>query len=747
MLRQVACLALILSWAVACATPAASAQDSDGRPPSLSDRLEQFRDDLLGQPSKPPSSPTKKTRKTTAPTSGPPLASTQPQSQGPNGPGVANGPASAPTQETQGPNDQVTQAADNGAPSPPPAAAPSKAAPAGGPSSRRTAQPNYKSFKAPPRTEVAAEPQSKFPTATPPDAAEAIEGVEDSGMPGKSISLPLPRIARAGTPGSASAASEPEVMSQPEATREPEVTSEPETTTQPEATTLPEKRSPSHHRAPRKASTPIAAPTKDVLLSGRTPALAIEAIGPRKVMIGREATFKVMLQNTGDVAANNVTVTLDIPPGAEVVDVQTTAGINQPIAAGDATKPLAWEISRLAGHGHETLTLKLIPRQNTPIDLAVHWACTPENGQMSLEVQEPKLAMSLSGPAEVLYGQSRSYKLIISNPGNGDAENVVVSLMPIGRAAEAAASHRLGTLTAGGSKSIEVELTARQAGELMIRAQALADSGLTAEVAEKVLVRRANLQLDVEGPKMKFAGTKGVYRIRLVNNGNAVAENVHVSAVLPPQATYQSSSAGGHVEAEKRKIVWTAGNLQPAEERLLEVQCVLQAPGENRLQVASSASQELTVSGGAITMVESLADLKLEVHDPQGPIATGEDAVYEVVIRNRGSKAAENVDLVLFFSSGLEATSVQGGPHEIGPGQVVLKSIPALPPGSEKTFKIHARADRAGNHVFRAEVVCAPLEIKLTSEQSTRFYGDDASESSTPLISRRPEKLEPVPVQ
>ena len=43
-------------------------------------------------------------------------------------------------------------------------------------------------------------------------------------------------------------------------------------------------------------------------------------------------------------------MTLDIPPGAEVVDVQTTAGTYQPIASGEGSKPLAWEISRLAGH-------------------------------------------------------------------------------------------------------------------------------------------------------------------------------------------------------------------------------------------------------------------------------------------------------------------------------------------------------------------------------------------------------------
>jgi uncharacterized repeat protein (TIGR01451 family) len=697
MLRHVACLVLIVSAVVAAATPAAWAQNSA---PSLSDRLGQFRDDLLGNPTQSNgNSPTKSN-------------------------GTAYGMPTASPQRAQSPVSLAAEPPASNVQAPAGAGKSSRAASTPGPSSRRTAQPTYKPARST-TDDDAPEPEPKnFPLPTaglkqPAAAGEDFGDVEEADKPAKSQSMPLPRVVRAAPRKAAT------------------VPAETATTTVPETT----------NRSAHKPPAPISAPGKDVLLSGRTPSLAIEATGPRKVMIGREAIFKITLQNVGDVVANNVKVSLDIPSGAEIVDVQTTAGTNQPIAAGEGATPLEWDLSRLAAHGHETLTLKLIPRQNSPIDLAVRWACTPETSQMSVEVQEPKLAMSLSGPTEVLYGQSRSFKLIISNPGNGDAENVMVSLMPIGRAAEAAASHRLGTLAAGGSKSIEVELTARQAGELMIRAQALADGGLTAEVAEQVLVRRANLQLDVEGPKVKFSGTKGIYRIHLTNTGNAAAESVHVSAMLPPQATYQSSSAGGRVEADKSKIVWGAVNLQPGEERLLEVQCLLQAPGENRLQVASTANQELTAAANTVTLVESLADLKLEVRDPQGPIATGDDAIYEVVVRNRGTKGAENVNLVLFFSAGLEATAVQGGPHEIGPGQVVLKTIPSLPAGSEKTFKVHARADRAGNHVFRAEVVCTPLDIKLTSEQSTRFYGDDASEASVPSIARRPAKLESEPVQ
>ena len=44
---------------------------------------------------------------------------------------------------------------------------------------------------------------------------------------------------------------------------------------------------------------------------------------------------------------------------------------------------------------------------------------------------------------------------------------------------------------------------------------------------------------------MKYSGTKGVYRIHVVNNGNAVAEAVRVAAALPSQAMFQSAGLPG----------------------------------------------------------------------------------------------------------------------------------------------------------------------------------------------------------
>ena len=211
--------------------------------------------------------------------------------------------------------------------------------------------------------------------------------------------------------------------------------------------------------------------------------------------------------------------------------------------------------------------------------------------------------------------------------------------------------------------------------------------------------------------------------------------------MLAPGAKYVASNAGGRLEAQQGKVNWSAGTMQPGTQRVFEMQCALSVPGENRMQFVAAADPDLNVAATFNTHVEAIADLKLEVRDPQGPIAVGDDALYEIQIRNRGTKAAENIDLAVFFSEGLEATSAEGGPHEIAAGQVLFKPIASIAAGETATLRVHTRGDRPGNHVFRAEVVCQSLHTKLAAEEATRFYGDEAA--SPPARTARHNERKP----
>ena len=161
------------------------------------------------------------------------------------------------------------------------------------------------------------------------------------------------------------------------------------------------------------------------------------------------------------------------------------------------------------------------------------------------------------------------------------------------------------------------------------------------------------------------------------------------------------------------------------------MQCDLTVGGQNQLVARIQGTDDQLASDSAVTTVEAIADLKLIVNDPKGPIPVGQDAIYEIEVVNRGSKAAQDVQLVAQFSDGIEPAAASGQRAEIVPGQVVFEPITNIPAGGKVAVRITARASVAGNLRFRAELNCGTPETKLVAEESTRFYGGAATNSSS----------------
>jgi hypothetical protein len=113
------------------------------------------------------------------------------------------------------------------------------------------------------------------------------------------------------------------------------------------------------------------------------------------------------------------------------------------------------------------------------------------------------------------------------------------------------------------------------------------------------------------------------------------------------------------------------------------------------------------------------------VSDPTGPVPVGDDAVYEIHVLNRGNCAAQDVNVVALFSDGLEPEAVDGSQYTVSDGRVSFRNIDKIPAGQNVTLRIHARAMKPGTHVFRAEVLCKDVDIKLAAEETTRFYQDE----------------------
>ncbi|HEY2827367.1 MAG TPA: hypothetical protein VGJ04_07175, partial [Pirellulales bacterium] len=240
--------------------------------------------------------------------------------------------------------------------------------------------------------------------------------------------------------------------------------------------------------------------SENVLFSHQSPILEVETSGPRSICVGKEANYTITISNAGELPAQNVEVSIKTPEASEVLRTKASNGE----VVGSSNKrgePLVWRMPRLESHAKEQLTVRLVPRESQSFDLAVQWSCAPAMSKAMVEVKEPKIALTLDGPSELLFGQTKVYRLTLSNPGNGDAENVVLLLAPVDGGAGAPTRHEIGLIRAGETKPVEVELSARQAGKLAIKAMAVADGNLKSEVAQDILVRRAGLKANVTGPE------------------------------------------------------------------------------------------------------------------------------------------------------------------------------------------------------------------------------------------------------
>lgn len=476
---------------------------------------------------------------------------------------------------------------------------------------------------------------------------------------------------------------------------------------------------------PGPAAAPASAPPQDNLIARRTsPSISVETVGPRKISIGKQATYKLVMKNSGEMPASDVVVAVVVPDWAEIVDAKATSGTTEPGQTAQSQNGLQWKLGTLASQGREELALEVVPHKSQPFDLGIRWTQAPLASQTTVEVQEPKLTLSLEGAHEVAFGERSIYKLVLTNPGNGDAENVTITLMPLNPGDGQPATHPLGTLRPSETKSVEIELVARQPGQVTIHAEATAAGDIKATLAEEVVVRRAALEVAVVGPKLQYATTPATYEIRVKNAGNAPARQLRVACRLPHEAEYVSSSSSGQHSTEANLIEWSLASLEAGAELTVSTKCLLRASGSNKLEVSCTADGDLQQAASALTQVEAVADLAMEVTDPSGPVPVGQEMNYEVKIRNRGTKSAEAIDVVCYFSTGIEPVGVDGGPHEIKTGMVILRTIPVLEMGREAVYKIKARAEVPGNHRFRAELICKPLDTKLTEEEATLFYAD-----------------------
>lgn len=477
-------------------------------------------------------------------------------------------------------------------------------------------------------------------------------------------------------------------------------------------------------QAPREPSPMVRKPEASgkQLAASELPGVRVVTEGPSEIMIRELTQYEVRVENRGSFDATGIVVHSSLPAWAEVQGHNASIGAIKTVDKSGQAQ-LQWTIDRLPAGVVERMFVRVKAIKAGTFDVATDWSLMPQKHVANITVREPKLAIVIDGPDEIVYGKSEKYRVRVMNPGDGDASNVVFTLSPQSKTPQ---SQKIGTIPAGKEAQFEIELTARELGELRIGSVAVADREVKVESDKAIRIAAANLVAELTGPPLRYQNSEAVYHLVVTNTGKAVCESLKAEVRLPMGVKYLSGVSEGTVEGDVLR--WNIDALQPGAVREYDLVCKMDRTGEMVLSFACTGTAAGRTNVSIETLVEAIADLVMTIGDPIAPAPINTDVTYEMTITNRGSKAAEDVRVVAQFGHGIEPVRVEGQTGELLPGQVLFNPIARIEPGDTLRLKVIAKADRAGDHRFRTEVRHG--ETSMMAEESTVYMNMPAERIS-----------------
>jgi uncharacterized repeat protein (TIGR01451 family) len=462
----------------------------------------------------------------------------------------------------------------------------------------------------------------------------------------------------------------------------------------------------------------IDAPGDRRLEGAQTPSIVIQKRAPSEVKVGQPATFVIHVQNVGAVEALDVMVHDKVPAGMRLIDASPT-----PVQQGNT---LMWQLGAMPAGDEQTVSMQLVPEQEGELGSVARVSFEAAASVRTIATR-PELKIVQNAPETVLIGQQLEIELEVSNPGTGEATNVVLQEdvppgleHPKGRQLDNA----MGNLAPGEIRRQLLRMKAVAPGIVQNTIRLTGDDGLTSEHTVTVQVVAPELQVALEGPSRRFLERQATYHVHLGNVGTADATNVEVAVQLDRGFTFVSTENQGTYDPSRHSVHWSLAQLPAGANGKVALTLLPVQEGEQAITLDARADLGVLAKNERRLSVEGFSELSFSIANPGGPIELGAETTYEIKVANRGSKADSNIQVQLQLPAGLELVSAQGDAGTDGRGLVAFQPQATLAPGSEYEHKIRVRGVAPGTHIVKAVVVSDLATTPVTKEESTVVYAD-----------------------
>jgi len=452
----------------------------------------------------------------------------------------------------------------------------------------------------------------------------------------------------------------------------------------------------------------------------QAPQLTIQKLAPDEIQVGREATFRVKVINSGSIAAQGVQVCDEVPRGTRL------AGTN-PEASRDAQGNVVWDLGTLKPGEEATVEMRVMPEEEGEIG-SVATVRFHADASARCIATKPELAIRTSAPSQVLIGEEAMLSITVSNPGSGVAYGVVLEEhVPPGFRHEAGdmLENALGDLQPNESRQLDLTLVAEKPGVFTNLLNARAEANLQVEDQVAIEVIAPRLDVAMAGPKHRYLERQATYEISVCNPGTAPARNVELVAHLPKGMDFVTANNEGQYEAATRTVHWFLEELPVEEPGSVRLTTMPVEMGEQTLRYTCTGESGLAVEGEQPVVVEGIAAILFQVVDVEDPIELGGETVYEIRVVNQGSKAATHVQLKATVPPGMQTVAAEGPvTYRIAGNLVIFDPLPRLAPKADTTYRVRVQGLQPGDLRLSVQLQTAEMDTPVTKEESTRVYSD-----------------------
>jgi uncharacterized repeat protein (TIGR01451 family) len=285
----------------------------------------------------------------------------------------------------------------------------------------------------------------------------------------------------------------------------------------------------------------------------------------------------------------------------------------------------------------------------------------------------------------------------------------------------------VGDLSVGESRTVQLVCMARAGGDQ--KCEMVAESGGAVKAREHgmVTVLIPGLEVQIEGPGLRYVDRKASYLIRVKNAGDVTASNVTVNEHMPPGFKFVSATDGGRVLPGTDTLTWFLGELGPGQVRQVQCEQIAVKSGEQRHRVVACSERgfKVEVQKELVTRVEDYSALALEIARGDEAIEVGKDTTFEVLVSNAGSKIDTNVRLMCTIPDKMELRNAQGPTRYHREGSLILfEPVTKLTPRGDAIYQIKLKALVPGDVRFRTQITSTNLVEPVIKTEAMRIYSD-----------------------